>query len=312
MSIDFDEWLIAHDGSAYSSLHIASDDAHEDFVSWFRSNGGYLHKHVELTSNPSEGNYLGVKEGYDLLPGSTVVSCPHDLTLSWPAVRKYHFPNVHSNLLPHVATRLYLMKQYLLKSQSPWWPYIRSLPQPDDSDAFRTPMYYNQEDLVWIQGTNLEHARNVRQDAWHKEYSDAFHRIFGDRSKDEESEFWTWWVTFGVPDPVVVLIYISRELYLWACTVISSRSYPGPAVFNKDEHSFPTHDSQDGRSPVLIPGLDVLNHSPSSRVAWLWDASICTIQNDEMILGGSQILNNYGPKSNAERKTWMIGMVALK
>jgi len=94
-----------------------------------------------------------------------------------------------------------------------------------------------------------------------------------------------------------------RKLYLWACTIMTSRSFPGPAAFNQDAHSFPAHDSDDGRTPVLIPGLDLLNHNPSSRVAWLWDTTEYAIKNDEAISGGSQTLNNYGPKSNAERKS---------
>lgn len=195
MSIDFAVWLVAHDGDAYSALKIASEEADEDFESWFRSNGGYLHPCIELTSSSSEGNFLRVKEGRSLSPGSTFVSCPHDLSLSWASANRYHFPSIRSSFVPHVSTRLFVMKQYLLKAHSPWWPYIRSLPQPYDSEPFRTPMYYNSEDLLWIQGTNLEHARQVRKDAWQKEYDDAFDMLFRYRDGDEQKEFWTWFVT---------------------------------------------------------------------------------------------------------------------
>ena len=59
------------------------------------------------------------------------------------------------------------------------------------------------------------------------------------------------------------------------------------------------HDAE-GKAPVLIPGLDLLNHNPSSRVAWMWDAAACTIQTDETLDGGCEVPNNYGPKSNEE------------
>lgn len=97
----------------------------------------------------------------------------------------------------------------------------------------------------------------------------------------------------------------SRELYLWACTIMTSRCFPGPAVFDQKENHLPTHDQGDGRSPVLIPGVDLLNHNPSSRVAWLWDSTICAIKNDEAVPAGSQVPNNYGPKGNAERRVFI-------
>lgn len=201
MSMDFAEWIITYDGSAYSTLQIASDAPDETFEEWFRSNGGYLHPSVEMTSSFTEGNYLRVIEGHTLYPGSTIVSCPHDLTLSWASARKYHFPSIRSTFMSHVATRLFVMKQYLLKESSPWWPYIRSFPQPDDNDGLRTPMYYDSEDLVWIRGTNLEYARKVREDAWQKEYSNAFQQLFGYRDQCDESKFWTWLVLSSVSDP---------------------------------------------------------------------------------------------------------------
>ena len=82
---------------------------------------------------------------------------------------------------------------------------------------------------------------------------------------------------------------------------MTSRSFPGPAVFNQTENNIPIHNNSDeGKAPVLIPGLDLLNHIPSSRVAWIWDSAACTIKTDETLSGGSEVPNNYGPKSNEE------------
>lgn len=53
--------------------------------------------------------------------------------------------------------------------------------------------------------------------------------------------------------------------------------------------------------PVLIPGLDLMNHNPAAKVTWSWGHSECGFSNNEAIRGGSQIWNNYGPKSNEER-----------
>lgn len=99
------------------------------------------------------------------------------------------------------------------------------------------------------------------------------------------------------------ILIIIRELYLWAATVMTSRSFPGPAVFNQAEGNFPTYnDNPEGKAPVLIPGLDLLNHVPSSHVAWVWNSTTCAIKTDVQLTGGSEVPNNYGPKSNEECK----------
>ena len=54
--------------------------------------------------------------------------------------------------------------------------------------------------------------------------------------------------------------------------------------------------------PALIPGLDLMNHNPAAKVTWIWGHSECGFSNNEVIRGGLQIWNNYGPKSNEERK----------
>ena len=82
---------------------------------------------------------------------------------------------------------------------------------------------------------------------------------------------------------------------------MTSRSFPGPALLNRDNGDKSSVSTSDDRSPAIMPGLDLLNHSPSAQVAWLWDLNSCTIKTDETICPGSEAWNNYGPKSNAER-----------
>ncbi|KAL6717637.1 hypothetical protein ACLMJK_005552 [Lecanora helva] len=135
--------------------------------------------------------------------------------------------------------------------------------------SFNTPLYYAAADMLWIHGTNLGQARKVREDAWRAEFKEAMDILFP--------------VSMG-GDP--------RKL--WTC-------FPGPTVFNKSEGEFPIHVvDAEGKEPVLIPGLDLLNHNPSSHVAWIWDLNACTIKTDEVVCGGCEVPNNYGSKSNEE------------
>ena len=71
--------------------------------------------------------------------------------------------------------------------------------------------------------------------------------------------------------------------------MLSSRSFTASAL------SDPTIDS-----PVLIPGLDMLNHSENAKVDWVFGSDGSIIKTEEVIDAGKEIFNNYGPKSNAE------------
>lgn len=71
--------------------------------------------------------------------------------------------------------------------------------------------------------------------------------------------------------------------------MLSSRSFTASAL------SDPTIDS-----PVLIPGLDMLNHSETAKVDWEFGSDGSIIKTEEVIDAGKEIFNNYGPKSNAE------------
>lgn len=96
------------------------------------------------------------------------------------------------------------------------------------------------------------------------------------------------WST-NVSSQTTPLIHYTRDLYLWAATMLSSRSFTASAL------SDPTIDS-----PVLIPGLDMLNHSESAKVDWEFGSDGSIIKTEEVIEAGKEIFNNYGPKSNAE------------
>lgn len=102
-----------------------------------------------------------------------------------------------------------------------------------------------------------------------------------------------------------------RPLYKWAATIFASRSFPGSALTNstlvKDYQSRdevrPSGDLKDLIDldcPILIPGVDFLNHSPLARVTWIWGSSECSLISDDLNKHKSQIWNNYGQKSNEE------------
>lgn len=186
--MDFVTWLAADDSCANTSSHIESGSHREDFESWFSTNGGYIHPSIELGSSPLGGNSFHVKPERTISPGSTIVSCPHSLALSWPSAQKFHYPDIQ---LPactqHVATRFFLMKQKLLEERSPWWPYVRMLPE-----NFNTPPYYSPEDFAWLRGTNLGRASELRECDWRGEFDEMMKALLLKGIPDEKKRLWTW------------------------------------------------------------------------------------------------------------------------
>ena len=81
------------------------------------------------------------------------------------------------------------MKQRLLEVQSLWWPYIKSLPL-----SFNTPLWYDEIDLIWLRGTNLGNAKDIREEAWRQEYEKTMQSLFHSGFDAKAKQLWTWYV----------------------------------------------------------------------------------------------------------------------
>ena len=186
--LEFRKWLLTLDISANQSPLIDTNYASESFETWFLAHGGYVHPHVEVMESTAMGRSLRVKPRHSIPKSSIIISCPHSLIFSWSNLHKYHFPDVQlPSCSQNIALRLCLMKQRMLGIASPWCPYIKMLPV-----SFDTPLYYQSDDLIWIQGTNLGHARKVREEAWRKEYNEAIEMLFSSESDRANDSMWTW------------------------------------------------------------------------------------------------------------------------
>ncbi|KAL8838261.1 MAG: hypothetical protein Q9176_005190 [Flavoplaca citrina] len=219
-------------------------------------------------------------------PGSCIISCPHVLSLSSFNAQDSQNPFTDqfgddaagetASLSNLNLLRFFLIEQYRLGSQSFWWPYIHTLPSPSAEYPFNTPMYYDDDDKKWLQGTSLAHSTRIIDQSWREEHAQGLRRL-----RNGNFDRYPW------------------EIYKWAATVIQSRSFPASAIASS--HRFNMTSDLDG-SPVLLPGLDILNHSPAARVTWQWTKEACNILSDQQLSPGAEILNNYAPKSNEERK----------
>jgi hypothetical protein len=284
-------------------------------IEWGKSKGVYLNDRVEPYSSAEYGVCLRMKidSGEQrlalgpLASGSRIVSCPFNLSLSYLNVfDSFHDLRSHSislppkflaTLPPKVIGVFFLIQQYLTVDTSYWGEYIRSLPQPDEHEKLATPLFWSKTDLKWLRGTNLEQAVPEREKAWREEWQMGRHILDNDPSFQEFRGVWSF------------------ELYKWAATIFSSRSFISsliPAeVFQEHTSHHPADPNwqtellSDGPYPVLFPVVDLANHNPRAKVAWISSGSHdghrdMSIVTDEEIKPATQIFNNYAPKGNGE------------
>ena len=272
----------------------------DDFEQWFLVNGGYIDPNVELARNDITGRHLRIVEGGSLTSDTTIISCPHELTISWLNVirgsesflSQFDLSDASYVVNQVVIVRFFVINEYLKGEHSFWWPYFQSLPQPTEARLLGTPLYYNDQDCLWIRGTNLEHAARKTERMWRMEYDEAMESLIP--LDGSHATGWSW------------------PLYKWAATIMSSRCFPASALANSTLMKNPpisgdsllgdSDDTIEAGSPILIPGIDLLNHCPSVKVTWQWTSSSCRLMTNETLETGAQVMNNYGQKSNEERK----------
>jgi hypothetical protein len=93
-----------------------------------------------------------------------------------------------------------------------------------------------------------------------------------------------------------------RESYLTAATYLSSRAFPSTVLSRT-----PSLQSSPSTKPILLPGVDSLNHGRGQPVSWVVSYADTneTALNISLVLHtstgrGQELLNNYGPKPNSE------------
>ena len=200
-------------------------------------------------------------------------------------------------------------------------PYLDILPS---ADKLRTPLHFTHDELEAFRGSNLYGATHDRQREWQEECNQC-REAFAAVNPTWANEF-TWCVVGGSFANVIELdVCFGRERYLTAATYLSSRAFPS-TLLSPEPSLIPTVSSH----PVLLPGVDSLNHARAHPVSWvvsdtptpnsttrrvrLWrNVSVVMLnltrsehtQAISLVLrtstpSGQELFNNYGPKPNAE------------
>ena len=269
-----------------------ADDPHVALLEWATSHGASLHPSVDIVRDKQTGAGFRVKPDASLTPGDPVVTCPTSLTLSYlnalpsppspfhkdPSSPPFPAPFLQS-APPHVVGRFFLIQQYLRGRDSRWWPYIRSLPQPEDLDSWVLPPFWEEDDRELLEGTNLEVSIAKINSTLKREFGEA------QRLLDE----WEGGSKF------------TRALYNWAYAIFTSRSFmPSLVVPSSSEQPAPEGAKAWDDFSLLLPLFDVGNHSITAKTTWEAEGAGCRLVTRDAYASGAQVFNNYGMKSNAQ------------
>ncbi|KAH8890277.1 SET domain-containing protein [Thozetella sp. PMI_491] len=280
--------------------------AFEELEAWSRAGAAErpsgLHPAVEVYHDPTTGFSLRVKQ--DAAQGvsnpCTVATCASRNTLSYlnalvggpfppetAAETRAAFPTRFMDTVPpHVIGRFFFIKEYLLGEDSHWWPYIRTLPQPDRIASWALPAFWPEEDAAFLVGTNANVAIQEIQANVKSEFKLARKLLKA--------------------DGVVGWQDYTRVLYNWAFCIFTSRSFRPSLVLSAENRSdacrlLPQACDLDDFS-LLQPLFDVANHSPTAGIAWdtATDPQACHLVCQGDYKAGQQVYNNYGQKTNSE------------
>jgi len=146
-------------------------------------------------------------------------------------------------------------------------PYLDLLPKAEE---IRSPLIYNEDELLLLKGTNLFKGTQVVLAQVKREYQE-----FIDATKSVLSKT------------------ISFHDYLWGFLILYSRSFPLRLVEKEC----------DPAEVMLVPLLDFMNHKPLTKVTWSFDGTSFGVSSQIELANGSgkyEVYNNYGPKGNEE------------
>lgn len=179
-------------------------DSHKDLLQWVVSHGGHIDDSVCLAQDASRGVHIQVKTDWPqpVAAETRAFSTPMGITMSYFNAIDYKcskgsfssrgvvFPQAFIDAVGSEETfAFFLMGQFLRGPEGFWYPYLRTLPQPGQ---LTTPLFFEHEDVDWLQGTGIPEASVHRYEVWDRKYDEAFAKL--EELKFQGLEKYTWYV----------------------------------------------------------------------------------------------------------------------
>ncbi|CCH58411.1 hypothetical protein TBLA_0A06190 [Henningerozyma blattae CBS 6284] len=245
-----------------------------DLISWGEKNGIKITKGLKFVNLPNKGISCIASE--ELGGQQPIIEVPSDIIFCSKQIQEF-LPGIEidsqdSNTCLKII--LCKLKFDTKDSNSPhrFEPYINALPEIIDS-----PLNWNEDELKLLQNTNLGNCLKERFQNVYDEWFKFLEKYQNYQEFETQSE--TSWYNFSN--------------FLWAHLIITSRSFP--------EYIINPNCPRD--SVMLLPVLDLLNHSNYSKVEWDGNKGGNFIYKKldlQEIEIGDEIYNNYGGKGNEE------------
>ncbi|KAI0306871.1 hypothetical protein B0F90DRAFT_1622711 [Multifurca ochricompacta] len=257
------------------------------FKEWLTFHGGYFHPNARYSSVPSG---LSIVASEAIEPDTTIVTCPFSIIITPLFAKGALVPLMQDTSMLERWTERQLVIVYIcfhwivnpeLYETLVHSPYLNTLPS---SNQLKTPLHFTSEEFDALKGTNLYGATIDRRRGWEVEWEQCL--------ADVSTVNVLWGKEF------------TWKRYLTASTYLSSRAFPS-TLLSPSPSLIQTPDSY----PILVPGVDSLNHARAQPVSWFvaYPPSSTTESRGNMSLithiplkKGAEVLNNYGAKPNSE------------
>lgn len=266
----------------------------EELVQWAVSHGGYVTPNVEfkrISPHNIGAFYTNGGENND----EPQLKLPMKLIITPETARdSFSITNGSNSLL-----KLYLARERTSKfiSSSFYSKYLSLLPKLANID---TPYVWSAEDKALIKGTNLGNSLKENLLKLVEEWWTIINLLPDELEKPNEhfinmkfyyeAKFYTDDDFFKYFADENINNWTNFPNYLWASIILKSRSFPAyllsDSQFKQDE-------------AMLLPLVDLLNHSPRAKVNWSVSEGFFNFKSDSLPTSG-ELFNNYGRKGNEE------------
>ncbi|KAI0668916.1 hypothetical protein C8Q78DRAFT_954903, partial [Trametes maxima] len=263
------------------------------FKAWLVEHGARIHSDARFEPVIHGFNVVA---GKDVPPDATIVAIPFSLAIT-PELSKAALREIFrggesgdTDNLDDLSERelvcTYLCMHWIVDplQSTPslrHGAYIDTLPSPE---RLRTPLHFSAVELAAFRASNLYGATGDRLREWQAEWEQC--RAIVAIASQSWGKAFTW------------------DRYLTASTYLSSRAFPS-TVLSESPSLVTTPSSY----PVLLPGIDALNHARAHPVSWVVSQGNGSSTSKEPYISlvihtatpqGAELLNNYGPKPNSE------------
>lgn len=235
-----------------------------EFVTWARQNGAYISPALEFLESASGVTCFAQA---DISSDTPVIRVPKDLVITVDTACSEIpalAPLVASGEVSHASALALLLALKGRDVQWRFYKYACCLPAQVD-----TPLHWDSGDVQLLKGTGLFSVVQQRVQAIDTDYETI--------SRNGQAA------------------HVGYHEFLLAHSLVSSRCFPGKLLA----------EDRLADSPILLPIVDLLDHRPRTPVTWTTASHRnpeISISYHEALQAGSEVCNNYGPKSNAERR----------